>query len=366
MGNQKSFIGPPATNYAIYSRAIGNGSWGVRAGTAVTLNAGMAPNNTNTASLVTWTSGDGYIYITGAPVNFWVASTTYTISVWAQALTGAATIKFAAYWGTGTPTNVASSPVALTTSGAYYSFTFTTPTGTSASGDFGFYIVNGSALVYDAQIEVGAYRTAPIPTTAAAASRSNTQSFLDLTGNHAATATSLTYPTGNTFSFNGSSNCITIANNTILDLQTVTVGAWIKTNALSQNGFIFEKGLVNTQYALFQEAGSLIWRTVNSGTVPYDTMAVTSATYLSTSAWAYVVGTYTTGTKVLYVNGVQVNSNTASGTLGTNAGGSKIGSYNVNAYWFNGSIADVQVYNRALTATEVAQNYNALRSRFGL
>jgi hypothetical protein len=33
---------------------------------------------------------------------------------------------------------------------------------------------------------------------------------------------------------------------------------------------------------------------------------------------------------------------------------------------FNGNIAQVQVYNRALTATEILQNYNALKHRFGL
>jgi hypothetical protein len=33
---------------------------------------------------------------------------------------------------------------------------------------------------------------------------------------------------------------------------------------------------------------------------------------------------------------------------------------------FTGNIASVQIYNRALSATEVLQNYNATKSRFGL
>ena len=32
-------------------------------------------------------------------------------------------------------------------------------------------------------------------------------------------------------------------------------------------------------------------------------------------------------------------------------------------YW-NGKISNVQIYNRALSATEVLQNYNALKGRF--
>jgi hypothetical protein len=34
--------------------------------------------------------------------------------------------------------------------------------------------------------------------------------------------------------------------------------------------------------------------------------------------------------------------------------------------WFTGSIYSVQVYNRALSASEIAQNYNAQKSRFNL
>lgn len=34
--------------------------------------------------------------------------------------------------------------------------------------------------------------------------------------------------------------------------------------------------------------------------------------------------------------------------------------------FFNGSMAQVSVYNRSLTATEILQNFNATRSRFGL
>jgi hypothetical protein len=34
--------------------------------------------------------------------------------------------------------------------------------------------------------------------------------------------------------------------------------------------------------------------------------------------------------------------------------------------WFGGSVSNVQVYNRLLTAAEVLQNYNATKGRFGL
>jgi hypothetical protein len=42
------------------------------------------------------------------------------------------------------------------------------------------------------------------------------------------------------------------------------------------------------------------------------------------------------------------------------------GQTGAHAYYYNGNIAVVSVYNRVLTATEVKQNYNALRYRFGI
>jgi len=35
-------------------------------------------------------------------------------------------------------------------------------------------------------------------------------------------------------------------------------------------------------------------------------------------------------------------------------------------YYFKGKISVVKIYNRALSAAEVQQNFNATRSRFGI
>ena len=34
--------------------------------------------------------------------------------------------------------------------------------------------------------------------------------------------------------------------------------------------------------------------------------------------------------------------------------------------WFNGGVSIVRIYNRALSATEILQNYNNGRARFGV
>ena len=156
-----------------------------------------------------------------------------------------------------------------------------------------------------------------------------------------------------------------IPNNTALDTQTPTVEVWVKTNATSQNGFWFEKGTVNTQYSLFQGGGLILWR-MNIGGITQ--LSATTATYMNTSSWYQVVGTYTSGTRRLYINGIQVNSDTQSGTIATNSGGMSIGVYGGysggRGYYYNGNLAACRIYNRALSAAEIQQNYNALKSRY--
>ena len=167
------------------------------------------------------------------------------------------------------------------------------------------------------------------------------------------------------FTFDGVNDLATIPNNTALDTQTPTVEVWVKTNATSQNGFWFEKGSVNSQYALFQEGTVIQWRLG-----PLGDLSTTTATYMNTSNWYQVVGTFTSGSRILYINGVQVNSNATTGTLSTNANGMSIGAYGgtsgSNAYYYNGALSVCRVYNRVLSAAEVLQNFNALRGRYGL
>ena len=173
------------------------------------------------------------------------------------------------------------------------------------------------------------------------------------------------------FSFNGTANnrLIRIPNSTLLDTQTPSVEVWIKTNATNQGGFWFEKGTVNTQYSLFQEGTNIIWRH-NFGTYNQLTTTTSVGAGINASGWFQVVGTFITGSRKLYVNGILKNSDSATGTIATNNGGMSIGAYGGysggRGYYYNGDIAIVRVYNKELLASEVLNNYNALKNRFGL
>lgn len=248
--------------------------------------------------------------------------------------------------------------------------TFTTNAATTTLALYGFqYNYNVSDIWYTAKVMVapGTYTALnPVYWPDLGTTKSSTQVFRDPLGTNTFTASNLTYASDGLFGFNGSNSIITSPNNTALDTQTPTVEVWIKTNSLNQNGFFFEKGSVNSQYALFQEGTNIQWR-MNIGGI---TNLTTSSSVLSTSSWCQVVGTYISGTRRLYVNGVQVNADTQTGTIATNSSGMSVGAYGgtsgSNAYFYNGNIGIVRVYSNPLTAAQVMQNFNATRGRYGI
>ena len=68
----------------------------------------------------------------------------------------------------------------------------------------------------------------------------------------------------------------------------------------------------------------------------------------------------------VYKNGVEGSMVDAlSAPINTN-GNYRIGAWGNNTWWLNGNIASTKIYNRALSAAEVSQNFNALRSRFSI
>jgi hypothetical protein len=85
------------------------------------------------------------------------------------------------------------------------------------------------------------------------------------------------------------------------------------------------------------------------------------------NVWSHCVATGDSTSLRVYVNGVQVASNLTAFAPSSISGGEMIiGGFVANSEIFNGDLACLQVYNRALTATEVSQQYNATRWRFGV
>jgi hypothetical protein len=195
--------------------------------------------------------------------------------------------------------------------------------------------------------------------------KSGTSTY-NLTGSGATGAltngTSFTPLDGGAFVFDGTNDYIVFPNDTNLDNQALTMESWNYLNTTtSQNAFLFEKGSVNTQYSNFYDnAGNFYFRTMG---LSNQDLTFTTSTYISPNTWNHVVCTYGAGVKTIYVNGIQIAQTTGvTGTISTNTTGLYLGAYGPGTSFFlNGKIAESRVYNRALTAAEVLQNYNATK-----
>lgn len=176
--------------------------------------------------------------------------------------------------------------------------------------------------------------------------------------------TSFNISNGGSFMFDGTNDYISFPNDTNLDSQAITMESWSKINVQTQNAFLFEKGQVNSQYSNFYNGdGTFYFRTMG---LSNQDLTFYYPSYISPNTWNHIVCTYGAGVKTIYVNGVQVAQTTGvTGTISTDATGLFLGAYGPgSSYFINGKIANSRVYNRALTAAEVLQNYQAEQYRF--
>jgi hypothetical protein len=200
--------------------------------------------------------------------------------------------------------------------------------------------------------------------------------WTDLSGN-SNTGTLVNTPTfsntrGGAIAFNGTNQYVNITNSTSLQVaDTFTVCAWIYPTSLAARYGIFSTRAVNTAASWQFEVGI-----ANAGT---NRMALTGVgtwiaesvdNVISANRWLHVcvvkVNNATTGA-TMYVNGSSVSNRvTTAYTISNNTAVKRIASGTNTLELFPGNIAQTLLYRRALSATEILQNYNATKSRFNL
>ena len=94
---------------------------------------------------------------------------------------------------------------------------------------------------------------------------------------------------------------------------------------------------------------------------------VTSSTSVNNGVWRNISCQRTGSTTAeIYVDGAIVASGAGPVKGSDSAQQLDVGRIDIAGRYFNGKISGTQIYNRALTAIEVAQNFNALRGRYGI
>ena len=169
-------------------------------------------------------------------------------------------------------------------------------------------------------------------------------------------------PIDGALSFDGVGDYVNCSNDISLDFtDAITIGAWVKRPNFGSDGLIAGKTNGDSRvagYSLFSYTDGLEFN-FYSGAWPWQ--RTTPRVTISANEWHHVVGTFDGNNAYLYVDGNESASLAYSGTIAAATGYS----FHISFWrpglpeYFNGSIDEVVVYNRALSAEEVQQLYQS-------
>ena len=94
--------------------------------------------------------------------------------------------------------------------------------------------------------------------------------------------------------------------------------------------------------------------------------AVTNEYAATNGLWYNIVATGQSGSQRLIVNNVLQASNTAVTTPTANSNNLEIGKLSYAGLYLKGFMAVAKIYDRVLSDSEISQNFNALRGRYGV
>ena len=193
--------------------------------------------------------------------------------------------------------------------------------------------------------------------------------WYDLSGNgHNGTLTNgSTYNSDNKGSivFDGINDRIEIPSSTYTFNSACTFEMWFNLTAINRNqGFMsVNTGGYYINFWMPSDTNKLRWEVYQPA--PNGTAFFSTVSFV-TNKWYHVVGTISSGTMTLYINGLYDNSTTNNYPLRVVTAIAYVGDYGAGNYPSASKIAQVKIYNRALSAAEIAQNFAATRGRFGL
>jgi hypothetical protein len=150
-----------------------------------------------------------------------------------------------------------------------------------------------------------------------------------------------------------SSGMVSINDSASLHLSSgLTLEAWVRPSALTAtwSDIIFK---ANDNYFLMGSTPQSQLPDLG-GTFAATNLYGTNALALNT--WTHIAGTYDGTTMRFYVNGVAVASAAQTGAIPSSTGNLFIGGDSSNGQHWNGLIDEVRVYNRALSAGEIAHD----------
>jgi len=185
-------------------------------------------------------------------------------------------------------------------------------------------------------------------------------------------ATSTQGRIGQALNFDGQNDQILISDpgtNSILDItSTITISAWGKWNTGGSNGdsYLLGKGTDMYDLLVYQADNGKVTFYATGLSSPYSVK--TNGAY-NDNKWHLFTGTYDSAggsnNMKIYVDGALENQATRTGTISTDNVSLGIGVLGAaTGYRWNGSLDDVRIYNRVLSAAEVSALYQSAAKNY--
>jgi hypothetical protein len=177
---------------------------------------------------------------------------------------------------------------------------------------------------------------------------------------------------GGVLTFNGNNNYVNLGSSPInFPTGNITVLSWCRVSAFNSTWNI----IITKWFSTIGAPGGSFdfhFSIKNNGFTNRQNLYTTSnsdiysTTPLFTNTWYNIGFTLVNGGLLqFYLNGIQDGSvSPVTRTYGSDS--LIMGDSRSSLYALNGNVANSQIYNRALSASEIFQNYNATKGRFGL
>ena len=163
---------------------------------------------------------------------------------------------------------------------------------------------------------------------------------------------------GNAVDLDGTNDYVALPAGVVSSSDTATIAAWVYLDAVSNwmRIFDFGSGTSTNMYITPKNGanGKIRFAIKNNGS---SEQIIDGTSALATGGWHHVAVTLNGATGTLYVDGVNVGSNSAMTLKPSNMGSTTqnwIGRSQYNDPYLNGRVDDFRIYNKALTASEIA------------
>ena len=154
-----------------------------------------------------------------------------------------------------------------------------------------------------------------------------------------------------------------VISNTIPSLSTFTIEFFLNTAVVDGTQNIFLDQNTSLRYEV-TTTNKFNIHLGNGSTWAFTTDS--SNTVVVANTWYHTAWTWNGSLSIIYVNGI-LDASYSHSASSSGTGDITLAQYfSGTSYAWSGRIGSVKIYNRALSAAEILQNYNAQKSRFGL